>query len=210
MVDKPAFHLVLGGRKVGPYDRRTIVGMRLKHVVSSSHVVIDDEGQQFTVAELIGRWPRGNDFNPNRTGGFSIVQANYPASLLSVAGKGYGIPKFQGEIEMRVQGDVLRVAGRFRERLGWRLDRIKLVINDIVHYQTSGSCVEIWMRIGDNKPMQRAVFELFTPEMAAELTTWLTNATPWPEPAAPAAAPASGHHSNVMLWVLVLMSRRHY
>lgn len=180
MTEQPVFHVVLEGRRVGPYDRRTIVGMRIKKTLTSEHVLIDDRGLELTVADLIGRRPRTNDFNPNRTGGFSIVQATYPASLVGVEGRGYDIPNFKGEIEARVQGDVLRVAGRFRKGLGWKEDRVKLLLSDVAHARVSGSQVELWLRIGEGKPMQRVAFELFTPETAGELVDWLPAATPFP------------------------------
>lgn len=202
--EQPLFHVVLEGRRVGPYDRRTIVGMRIRKTLSSEHVLIDDRGLELTVADLIGRRPRSNDFNPNRTGGFSIVQATYPASLVEVQGRGYEIPKFRGEIEARVQGDVLRVAGRFRKGLGWREDRVKLLLSDVAHARVSGSVVELWLRVGEGKPLQRVAFELFTPETAGELVDWLPGATPYPDlvlDAAPADKPVQSFR---MLLISVL------
>lgn len=181
MSEQPLFHVMLEGRRVGPYDRRTIVGMRIKKTLSSAHVLVDDRGGELTVADLIGRRPRSNDFNPNRTGGYSIVQATYPASLLGLEGKGYDIPRFRGEIEARVQGDVLRLAGRFRRGLGWKEDRVKLSLSDVVHARISGSQVDLWLRISEGKPLQRLALELFTPETAGELVEWLPNATPYPD-----------------------------
>jgi len=34
-VDQTIYHVLLEGRKVGPYDRRTIVGMRIKKTLTS-------------------------------------------------------------------------------------------------------------------------------------------------------------------------------
>jgi len=157
------------------------VGMRIKKTLSSDHVLVDDRGIELTVADLIGRRPRSNDFNPTRTGGFSIVQATYPASLVAVQGKGHEIPRFRGEIEARVQGDVLRVAGRFRKGLGWKEDRVKLPLSDVVHARVTGSVVELWLRAGEGKPLQRVALELFTPETAGELVEWIPGATPYPD-----------------------------
>jgi hypothetical protein len=118
-VDQPLFHVLLEGRKVGPYDRRTIVGMRIKKTLTSDHVLIGVDGTQLTVADLIGR-PAPKPFNAERSGSFSIVHATFPASLLEVEGNGIDIPAFKGEMEARVQADVLRLAGRFRRGLGWK------------------------------------------------------------------------------------------
>lgn len=184
MAQQPVFHVVLEGRRVGPYDRRTIVGMRIKKTLTSEHVLIDSDGLELTVADLIDRRPRSNDFSPNRTGGFSIVQATYPASLIGVEGQGYDIPNFRGEIEARVQGNVLRVAGRFRQGLGWKEDRVKLLLSDMVHARISGSQVDLWLRVAQGRPLQRVALEMFTPETAGELVDWLPNATPHPDTAA--------------------------
>ncbi len=225
-MEQPLFHVVLQGRKVGPYDRRTIVGMRIKKALTSDHVLIDSSGVQLTVADLIGRRPRSNDFQPNRTGGFSIVQATYPASLTGVQGKGMDIPRFRGEVEARVQTEVLRIAGRFRKFPGWKEDRVKLPLKDIVHARIKGSQLDLWLRTEKTPELQRISLELFTPEAAGELADWLPAATPWPEadgsgPASlPAALPVPDHR---LLWasvagvvavvgvvMAVLMTRRLY
>ena len=111
---------------MGPYDRRTIVGMRIKKALTSDHVLIGADGGRMKVADLIHR-PRPASFNPERSGSFSLVQATYAASLLHVEGRGMDIPRFKGEIEARVQSDVLRLAGRFRKGQSaderWCIDR---------------------------------------------------------------------------------------
>ena len=200
-MEQPLFHVMLDGRKLGPYDRRTIVGMRIKKALDSDHVLTDSAGMELTVADLIGRVPRSNDFSPNRTGGFSIVQATYPASLTSVKGRGMGIPSFRGEVEARVQTDVLRIAGRFRHRLRWKEGRVKLPLADILHAGAQGTQVELGLG-QEGQVQQRVVLELFTAEAAADLVAWLPRARPWPSADVPkAAVPVTGQH---MLWVPVV------
>jgi hypothetical protein len=199
-VDQTIYHVLLEGRKVGPYDRRTIVGMRIKKALTSDHVLIGTDGGQLTVAELIGQ-PPPKSFNPDRSGSFSVVQATFTAGLLEVEGKGIAIPRFKDEVEARVQGDVLRIAGRFRHGLGWKEDRVKLVLKDVVHARIKGSVVELWLRPA--KPgaaMQRVALELFTHEAAGELVDWLPAATPWPE--ANAAASEGRKADHRMLWTV--------
>ena len=103
MADGPdsVYHVLLEGRTVGPYDRRTVVGMRIKKTLTSDHVLINVRGAQLTVAELIQDRPAAS-FNPNRSGSFSKVQATYSASLIESQGRGLAIPGFTGEIEARV------------------------------------------------------------------------------------------------------------
>ncbi|HSV44666.1 MAG TPA: hypothetical protein VLJ58_02645 [Ramlibacter sp.] len=204
-MEQPVFHVVLEGRKVGPYDRRTIVGMRIKKTLDSDHVLIDGDGNRLTVADLIGRRPRTNDFNPNRSQGFSVVQATYPACLVQVDGSALGIPNYRGEMELRVQSDVLRIAGRFRKGFGRKESRVKLPIKDVVHARVRGSQVELWLRAGQ-EGLHRVALELFTPAVANELVDWLPAATPWPEADAVAAlplVPAGPFAHHHVLWVSV-------
>jgi hypothetical protein len=194
------YHVLLEGRKVGPYDRRTIVGMRIKKTLTSEHVLIGAGGARLTVAELIGQHPAAPAFNPDRSGSFSVVQATFTAALLEVKGKGVDIPRFKGETEARVQGDVLRIAGRFRRGLGWKEDRVKLVLKDVVHARVKGSQVDLWLRAA--KPggaMQRVSLELFTPEAAGELVDWLPAATPWPDSTPGGLGPAKGDHKMLLM-----------
>jgi hypothetical protein len=180
-VAEPRYHVILGDRQVGPYDRRTIVGMRIKNALSSLDVLVDEVGARLTVSDLLRPQARGGDFNPNRSGSFSLVQATYSASLLAVEGPGPSIPKFRGEIEARIQTDVLRLAGRFREFLAWKEDRVKLPLSEIAHARVRNSIVDLWLRPDDRQQPQRLTLELFTPESAGEFVEWLPAATPWPE-----------------------------
>ncbi|HZY19426.1 MAG TPA: hypothetical protein VFE82_13175 [Ramlibacter sp.] len=202
-LSEPRFHVVLDGRQVGPYDRRTIVGMRIRKTLSSADVLLGADGARLTVADLIGRWPRSRDFNPTRSGSYSIVHATYPASVRSVQGRGLAIPPFRGEVEARVQADVLRIAGRFRQGLRWRDDRVKLPLHDIVHAGLHGSEVELGLRVAGESEPQRLRLELFTPELAGEMVDWLPNAAPWPARSQAAAPVAPGQVGPVMLWLSV-------
>ena len=103
-MDQAIFHVLLEGRTVGPYDLRTIVGMRIKNALTNDHVLIGPDGGRSTVADLI-HCSRPAPLSSERS--FSLVQATYAASLLRVEGRGMDIPRFKGEIEARVQTDVL-------------------------------------------------------------------------------------------------------
>lgn len=180
------YHVLLGSRTVGPFDRRTIVGMRIKKTLTSDHVLIGTDGTQLTVRDLIGRRPAPH-FQPERSGGYSVVQATLAASLLEVDGPGMWIPKFKGEVQARVQTEVLRIAGRFRRRLRWKEDRVKLPLKDIVHAGLKGSQVELWLRNAGQDRLQRIALELFTAESACEQVDCLPRATPYPEATSTAA-----------------------
>ena len=196
-VDQAIYHVLLPGRKVGPYDRRTIVGMRIKNTLTSDHMLIGANGAQLTVGELIGhQLPK--PFNADRSGSFSLVHATFAASLLAIEGRGVPIPRFKGEIEARVQADVLRIAGRFRHGLRRKEGRIKIPLEDVVHARINVSQVDLWLRPAQpGAGMQRLSLELFTHEAAGELVDWFRHATPWPTSAATAA---TTRRNEKMLW----------
>ncbi|MDP3824552.1 MAG: hypothetical protein Q8R33_24025 [Burkholderiales bacterium] len=198
-MDQTIYHVLLEGRKVGPYDRRTIVGMRIKKTLTSDHVLIGTDGTQLTVGELIGQRP-AKPFSADRSGRFSLVHATFTASVVELEGEGIPIPRFKGEVEARVQADVLRIAGRFRQGLGWKEDRIKIPLKEVVHARINGSQADLWLRPAQpGARMQRVSLELFTHEAAGELVDWFHGATPWPESGAPAPAPR--RVDDKVLWV---------
>ena len=203
------YYVLLEGRKVGPYDRRTVVGMRIKETLTSEHVLIGTDGSQLTVADLIGQQGPASSFNPERSSSFSVVRARFTAALIEVQGIGNRIPRFKGEVEVRVQGDVLRIAGRFRRGLGWKDGRVKLPLKDVLHARVQGSQVDLWMPAAKaGGPMQRICMQLFTPEAAGELVECLPAATPWP--GAPPTATVADHRmlllSGLGLAVIVVIA----
>jgi len=170
------YHLVLEGRRVGPYDRRTIAGMHAKQTLGGEHVVVGSDGHEMTVAELLGkRSSASSGFNPSQSDAFSVVQATYSASLLGVAGRGLEIPDFKGEMEVRLHSDVLRLAGRYRRPFSWKDTRIKIPLGLIMQGQAQGSRVDLWLRsstdvvVTRDSPLQRLSLDLFSPELAREL-----------------------------------------
>lgn len=214
MHEEPVYRVQLDDRLVGPYDRRTIVGMRIRKTLTSEHVLVAADGRRLTVAELVKVRPRHKGFQPDRSGTFSLVQATYPASLLRVRGRSHAIPRFKGEVEARLQGDVLRIAGRFRKGLGWKEDRVKLPLADVVHARVRASVVDLWLRGAEGAPLQQVSLELFTPESAGEFVDWLPKATPWPGGHAPGdrhralwVAGAAGAAVVAVILVIVTLGR---
>ena len=197
---------MLEGRAVGPYDRRTIVGMRIKKTLGSDDVLMASDGSRLTVADLLRSRPSDDIFQPNRTTSYSLVQATYSASLVEAQGGSHAIPAFKGEIEARIQTDVLRIAGRFRRGFGWKEDRVKVPLKDIVHARVRNSIVDLWLRAAGQAKFQRITLELFTPEAAGEFVEWLPAATPWPEADSQPAALQPAGQSPVWLWVVVLIA----
>jgi hypothetical protein len=182
------YHVLLEGRQLGPYDRRTIVGMRIKKTLTSADLLLDRRGERLTVADLIGRRRAEPEFQPNRSGSYSVVQAMHLAWLADQAGRGLAVPRFRGEIELRLQTRALRLSGRARRGLRLQEDRLKIPLDELAHARARGSLVDIALRASGGAPRQRLTLELFTPESAAEVVD-LLRLPPWPPGDLPGLAP---------------------
>ena len=225
-MENPVYHVLLEGRRVGPYDRRTIVGMRVKKALRSKDLLVTRDGAQITVAQLLHQAPaaaaQDAPAQPSSTapesgfaasgnsrpggGSHSVVQGIHPAQLLEVEGKGLAIPPFKGEVEVRVQTKVLRLSGRFREALGgWKEDRVKFPLQDIAHARLRGTVVDLWIRAAAGGGLQRISLDLLKPEAAGELAEALPFAAPWPGSEPLAARPlAKGSALHPWLWGAVV------
>jgi hypothetical protein len=213
-LDNVLYHVLLEGRRVGPYDRRTIVGMRMKKTLTSAQLLEAPDGAQLTVAQLVNRMQPADEVEPvpaeeqpveaARSGSYSVVQGVFTATLLELDGSGYEIPAFKGELEVRAQTRALRIAGRVREGLAWKEERIKFALQDIVHARLAGKVVDLWIRAPGQQALQRISLEMASPDAAGELTEGLTHAAPWPgsEPLARPLAHGKGVHP--MGWVGLL------
>jgi hypothetical protein len=185
-VQNPVYHVMLEGRRVGPYDRRTIIGMKVKKTLSSKSVLVDGDGGKTTVGELVRQGQPDGGFAPSSqnaplsgSGSHSVVHGIHAAHLLEVEGKGLDIPPFKGELEVRVQTKVLRVSGRFREGLAWKEDRVKFPLEDITHARLRGTVVDLWIRTAAARP-QRVSLDLLKPAAAGELAEALPHTAPYP------------------------------
>lgn len=193
------FHVLLEGARVGPYNRRTIVGMRIKETLTSDHVVVAPDGSQLTVAELIGKRP-AERFSATKSGVFSVVRATYSAAVIDVDRGTIPFPRFRGEVEARVQSDVLRLAGRFRKGFGTKEGRIKIPLADVVHTRVKGSVLEMWLRDKGSRKPQRVELEMFTHDVAKEMVSWFPNASPMP---GPAVASPRARSSQLGMWIAI-------
>ena len=161
--DKPyQYSLVVEGRKVGPFDRRTIVGMRVKEMVADHNVIIRSDSHQMTVAELLAdrfemadapvRGLVAEEAPPaaNPTGLWPTFIVNFGGSALRSGAFG-----FSGIGEMRYQGDLLRLTGRQRTGLLGKSDeRVKLALRSIGSVRYKGTAVEFWLK--PNEPYDEA------------------------------------------------------
>jgi hypothetical protein len=206
-LQNPVYHVLLEGRRVGPYDRRTIVGMKVKKALSSKNVLVGQDGSRTTVGELVRQALPADGFAASSQAGAAaaapsrpVVQGIHPARLLEVQGGGYTVPPFQGEVDVRVQGKVLRVSGRFRVGPDWKEERIKFPLQDIAHARLRGTIVDLWIRTPDGSGKQRVSLDLLKSEAAGELAESLPHAAPYPgsEPLAGRTSARAGGRSSVM------------
>ncbi|MEJ8835925.1 hypothetical protein [Ramlibacter sp. AN1133] len=218
------YHVVLDGRRLGPYDRRTIVGMRVRKTLGSRDLLQAPDGSRLTVAELLHGTlpatppvpappappdPTEPSFGGAVRSSYSVIQAVHTAELLEAHGRGYPVPALKGEVEVRVQTRVLRIAGRFREGLAWKDDRVKIPLQDIIHAGLQGSVVELGVRPPSGNGLQRLRLDLRQPESARELVEGLPHAVPSPgsEPlAAPRRRARRGVGPRVLLAGLALLA----
>ena len=212
-MENPVYHVMHEGRRLGPYDRRTIVGMRVKKTLTSKSVLVGADGTRTTVGELVREGQPDSGFEASSqhptTGGagssYSVIQGIHAAQLLEVEGKGHAIPPFKGEVEVRVQTKVLRLAGRFREGLVWKEDRVKFPLEDIAHARLRGTVVDLWIRTSRGSKPQRVGLDLLTPEAAGELAESLPHTAPYPgsEPLAGRSVSAS-RALHPLMWAAVV------
>lgn len=197
------YHILLDKGSLGPFDRRTIVGLRVKNALTDTQQLLDSNGRKLSVQELVAWDARRARSRPDSVT-TSLIQASYPATLVGLQGRGFPVPRFHGEIEVRVQPEGLRVAGAFRRWSGWRQGRIKIPLEHIVHARTQGGQLALWLRppgAGADTPgerMQSLTLAMRSAKEAQELLHWLP-AEPPPYGLAP-AAPMRG--TGRMVWAV--------
>jgi hypothetical protein len=182
-LEETLYRLLLGGREVGPYDKRTIIGMRQKKALANDSVLIGPDGKRLTVEELI----QGRKDEFALTGTFSLIKARFSARLAE-CGRNGPLPRYEGDLEIRVQEDVLRVASRD--------DRVKIAIRDVVHARARDQFADLWFRSAGSA-LQPASFEMVSSEVAKEFVRWLPGATP------PTSAVAAGKRSGSPFAVVI-------
>jgi hypothetical protein len=207
-LENPVYHVLHEGQRLGPYDRRTIVGMRVKKTLASKDVLLGLDGSQTTVGELVRQGQPDGGFAASTQNGsltaassYSVIQGIHTAWLLEVEGRALGIPAFKGEVEVRLQTKVLRLSGRFRDGLAWKEDRVKFALQDVAHARLRGSVVDLWIRTASTTRPLRVTLDLLKPESAGELVEGLPHTSPYPgsEPLA-GRTPGSSRTLNPLTW----------
>src|SRR3569623_1486403 len=107
------------------------------------------------------------------SGTCSIVKARFDAQV--AACERGPLPGYEGAIEVRIQPNILRIAGRLRGKD----DRVKIPLGDVLPARARGALADLWIRAGDGA-LQAASLQMASPEAAKELLKWLPDATPPP------------------------------
>lgn len=203
-----AYHVLHDGRRMGPYDRRTIVGLRIKKTLTNEHLLEASDGSRLTVAELVGGQPQP-EFDAMRSGSYTSARFTCSATFVECERGAVEIPAFNGEVQVRAHPDMLRIAGMCRTGPALKEARVKLPVKNIVHVRAEGSRLELWLRGGEQHaagPGQRLALELFSDETVRELLQWLPDATPLPREAPVAAGTPKEKNASLspLLWAAVL------
>lgn len=140
------YHVLHEGRRVGPYDRRTIVGMRLRNTLDPQQMLVDDLGRNITVAELMAEH---RPAAPARTAPAS-GWPNFRVSFVAPAAAVLKVAAYTGEGEIRLQNDLLRIAGSTRGLFGTRRHgRVKLPLSALKSAALKGHRLELWFEWTD-------------------------------------------------------------
>ncbi len=134
------YQIVLPGQLVGPFDRRTIVGMRIKKLLDNQTQLLRSDGLAMTVAQLMmDRFEMADDERVNPQVG-ATASGLWPTFGVDFGGQWHraGAWGFIGKGELRYQGDMLRLSGKRKGRLfGSTMERVKLPVAGIAMLQES-------------------------------------------------------------------------
>ena len=130
------YHLLVGDRQLGPYDRKTIVGMRIKKLIDNELLVKRSDGHNMSVAQLLAdRFEMADAESLHHHAVSPPASGIWPTFLIDCGGNLMkpGALGFIGKGELRFQGDFLRVtANRKSGFVSTRQERCKVPLNALV------------------------------------------------------------------------------
>ncbi len=129
------YQLLVGERPLGPYDRRTIVGMRIRSLIDGELRVKRSDGHVMTVAQLLAdRFEMADAESLDRYVAAPPASGVWPTFLIDCGGSFLkpGALGFIGKGELRFQGDFLRItANRKSGMVSTRNERSKVILRGI-------------------------------------------------------------------------------
>jgi hypothetical protein len=130
------YHLLVGERQLGPYDRKTIVGMRIKKLIDNNLQVKRSDGHAMTVAQLLAdRFEMMDAESLHKQAVSPPASGIWPTFLINCGGSLIkpGALGFIGKGELRFQGDHLRIsANRKSGFVSTRQERTKMPLSALV------------------------------------------------------------------------------
>jgi hypothetical protein len=174
------YHLLVGDRQLGPYDRRTIVGMRIRNLIDNELPVKRSDGHRMTVAQLLAdRFEMADAESLQKQAASPPASGFWPTFLMDCGGSMMksGALGFIGKGELRYQGDFLRLsANRKSGFVATRLERVKVMMSDLISatsHAQDGSILVLQLKpshrvegVTGNAP---ALIKLDDPESVKEL-----------------------------------------
>lgn len=149
-----SYRLLLQSKQIGPFDRRTIVGMRMKKIITNDVLVMRNDGLMMSVGQLLAdRFETTDALTGQMLSAPGFASEIWPTFLVDFGGGlRAGALGFVGRGELRFQSDVLRISGQ-RKRAFWgtKLDRAKIALVDIAAINValgSDSSVALNLRLG--------------------------------------------------------------
>lgn len=101
---------------LGPFDKRTITGMRVRKTLFNDSLICDSQGNYTTVVELLGNpLPLGPSSGGSETSG--SYHPHFAVTLLKPHVRDYAGLELRGEGEVRILRDVVRVAASVKRSL---------------------------------------------------------------------------------------------
>lgn len=150
-----SYRLLLQNKQIGPFDRRTVVGMRMKKLLPKETQVMRSDGLMMTVAQLLADRREKTDLATGRVPVMpGLASALWPTFTVDFGGSWLraGVFGLVGKGELRCQDDVLRVTGQRKSLLwGSQLERFKIALTDIVRVRAVAEnpfCLLLTMRAG--------------------------------------------------------------
>jgi hypothetical protein len=130
-----SYHLLVGDRQLGPYDRKTIVGMHIKKLVDGKLNLLRSDAHRMTVAQLqADRFEMADAESLRKHAASPPASGIWPTFLINCGGSLMkpGAWGFIGRGELRFQGDYLRfTAHRKSGFVSTRQERVKLPLSAI-------------------------------------------------------------------------------
>ncbi len=151
------YSLFVNGKSLGPYERRMVVGMRVKNIVTDDQIVMRHDGLDMTVAQLLQ--DREEATRPVYTGPESQQESvlgapssgMWPQFSVRFGGGPMkpGALGFNGVGQISYQGDSLRIRGNRRNKnLGMSKQEDSLPANAIASSLVDSTFVEIYLKPG--------------------------------------------------------------